>query len=131
MATTAASSGVPAVAGVVIVPYFIGFCAAIPWRSLHDPNRSVLGFSFLLTFGSCLGAAIVLREGAVCLVMAFPILWLGVALGVMTSLTLGQKGGRLQFSVIPALMVALVVDARMPGEETDVVVDEIVNRSLS
>lgn len=126
MVTNTAESSVPAVAGVFIVPYLIGFCAAIPWRSQRDPNRSVLGFSFLLTLGCCLGAALVLREGAVCLVMAFPILWLGVALGVMTSFTFAEKGGRLQFSIIPALMVALVVDARTPGEKASVVVDEIV-----
>ena len=127
--TMASKSGVPAVAGVFIVPYFIGFCAAIPWRSQPATERPVLGFSFLLTLGCCLGAAIVLREGSVCLAMAFPILWLGVALGLMTSFTLGQKGGRLQFSVVPALIVAMVVDARIPGEKTEVAVDEIVIRA--
>jgi len=114
----------------VLLPLIVGLVAAWFYRRL---NRS-LGITFLdALWVSLVGigaAAIVLREGVVCLVIVFPALYILV----LTGLLLGRiwfrwNYARLQLSLFPFLVLILLVDAFQGSTERAVVMDEILIRA--
>jgi uncharacterized membrane protein YhaH (DUF805 family) len=121
------SLAVPAAAvGVALIPFTIGFVAAFPWRDVPNSECRRWWVSLIITVFSGLGAAIVLHEGAVCLVMVAPLLWAAVYGGFCASLSSGKKDRRLQVSIVPGLLALLVADARIPSEKQGAVVDELI-----
>ena len=110
-----------------LLPLIVGLVAAWFYRRL---NRG-LGITFLdALWVSLVGigaAAIVLREGVVCLVIVFPALYVLV----LTGLLLGRIWFRwnyttLQLSLFPVLVLLLLVDAFQGSTQRAVVTDEIL-----
>jgi hypothetical protein len=110
-----------------LLPLLIGLIATWFYRRL---NRS-LGITFLDALWVSLvavgAAAIVLREGVVCLVIVFPLLY-GL---VLTGLLLGRiwfrpDYSKLQLSVFPLLLLLIVTDAFSNSAERAIVTDEIL-----
>lgn len=110
-----------------LLPLLVGLIAAWFYRRL---NRG-LGITFLdALWVSLVGvgaAAIVLREGVVCLVIVFPALY---AL-ILTGLLIGRiwfrpNYGKLQLSVFPLLVLLTVTDAFYSSTERATVTDEIL-----
>jgi hypothetical protein len=110
-----------------LLPLLVGLIAAWFYRRL---NRG-LGITFLdALWVSLVGvgaAAIVLREGVVCLVIVFPLLY---AL-VLTGLLLGRiwfrwNYTRLQVSIFPLLVLLTVTDSFYNSTELAIVTDEIL-----
>jgi len=112
-----AGHGYYALASIVILPLLIGFITGAIWRKAEVS----IGYSALLSSANAFAAigcaAIFLHEGAICLVMAFPLvfglIWGGTVLG---NLLFRPKGGNYPagVSVIPLLLFALVWDSAQP-----------------
>lgn len=104
---------VPEVAVLVgFVPVLMGLVSAFVWRSLSLSAGSLIGLSLVETgVGLCL-AALFLREGTVCLVIAAPLVWLFVLLGLFLGRYLfsPQTPRGLSATIAPALVAAVVVD---------------------
>jgi hypothetical protein len=114
----------------VLLPLIVGLVAAWFYRRL---NRS-LGITFLdalwVSLVGIAAAAIVLREGVVCLIIVFPALYVLV----LTGLLLGRiwfrwNYTRLQLSLVPLLALVTVTDAFYSTAERAVVTDEILIRA--
>ena len=110
-----------------LLPLLVGLIAAWFYRRL---NRG-LGITFLdALWVSLVGvgaAAIVLREGVVCLVIVFPALYVLI----LTGLLLGRiwfrwNYTRLQLSIFPLLVLLTVTDAFYSSTERAMVTDEIL-----
>ncbi|MEY2488265.1 MAG: hypothetical protein QOC70_207 [Verrucomicrobiota bacterium] len=110
-----------------LLPLLVGLIAAWFYRRL---NRS-LGITFLdALWVSLVGvgaAAVVLREGVVCLVIVFPALYLLI----LTGLLLGQiwfrpDYSKLQLSIFPLLVLLTLADAFYNSTEHAMVTDEIL-----
>ena len=114
----------------VLLPLMVGLVAAWFYRRL---NRS-LGITFLdALWVSLVGlgaAAVVLREGVVCLVIVSPALYVLI----LTGLLLGRiwfrpDYSKLQLSIFPLLVLLTVTDAFYASTERAVVTDEILIRA--
>jgi hypothetical protein len=110
-----------------LLPLLMGLIAAWFYRHL---NRGV-GITFLdALWVSLVGlgaAAIVLREGVVCLVIAFPALYLLILTGLLIGrIWFRWNYTRLQLSIFPLLFLLTVTDAFYSSAERAVVTDEIL-----
>jgi hypothetical protein len=111
----------------VLIPLVVGFASAWFWRRL---NRS-LGWSFLdALWASLMGlaaAAIILREGVVCLVIVFPALYTFVLTGVLLGrLWFRPNYSKLQLTIFPVLALLTIGDSLYHSEQKAVVTDQIL-----
>jgi hypothetical protein len=110
-----------------LIPFLIGLVAAWFWRGL---NRT-LGWSFLdALWVSLLGlaaAAIILREGVVCLVIVFPALYLFILCGILLGrIWFRPNYTRLQLTVFPLLALITLGESVYHSEHQAVVTDRIL-----
>ena len=104
-------------AATVLIPLLMGFLAGATWRKLGLSVGQTALFSILTTVVGVIAAVFFIHEGAICLVMASPMLftlvWGGTLLGILLC---RPKGGNrpLAVSVVPMLLVFLVYDAAQP-----------------
>src|SRR4051812_4277708 len=110
-----------------LIPFIVGVAAAWFWRRL---NRT-LNWSFLDAFWLALAgigaAAIVLREGVVCLVIVFPALYLFVLCGVLLGrLWFRPDYSKLRLTIFPLLVLVTLGEAFYHSERRDVVTDRIL-----
>jgi len=110
-----------------LIPFLVGLIAAWFWRRL---NRT-LGWSFLDAFWiSLLGlaaAAIILREGVVCLAIVSPALYVFVLCGVLLGRLLFRPNySKLRLTLFPLLALATFGESLYHSEEQAVVTDRIV-----
>lgn len=110
-----------------LLPLMVGLIAAWFYRRL---DRGV-GITFLdALWVSLLGlgaAAIVLREGVVCLVIVFPALYMLILTGLLSGrVWFRWNYTRLQLSVFPLLVLLTVTDAFYSSTERAVVTDEVL-----
>ena len=121
------NEGIFMIPSFFLLPLMVGLIAAWFYRRL---SRGV-GLTFLDALWISLvgvgAAAIVLREGIVCLVIAFP----AVYLLILTGLFIGRiwfrwNYTRLQLSILPALILLTVTDVFYSSAERAVVTDEIL-----
>jgi len=119
-------ANVLAIPSFVLVPLLVGLIAAWFWRRL---NRSIAWSALDALFTSLVGlaaAALVLREGAVCLVIAFPALYVLIFCGLLIGrLWFRPKFNKLQLTIFPLLAVLTLGEAAYHPEEQAVVIDEI------
>ncbi len=96
----------------VAIPLAMGMVSAWIWRPLKLSAGEISKCSLANTGLAVVGSALVLREGAVCLAMAFPLLasviWLGCGLG---NLLLDRTRRPLQMSLLPLFATCLFYDA--------------------
>src|SRR3954471_371124 len=110
-----------------LIPFFIGLVAAWFWRNL----RRTLGWSFLdalwVTLVGLGAAAVILREGVVCLVIVSPALYIFILCGIL----LGRVWFRpdhstLSLTIFPLVALLTLSDSIYHSERQDVVIDRIV-----
>jgi hypothetical protein len=111
----------------VLLPLFVGLIAAWFYRRL---NRS-LGITFLdalwVSLVGVAAAAVILREGVVCLVIVFPALYLLILTGLLIGRVWFRPDySRLQLSIFPLLILLVLTDAFYHSTERAVVTDEIL-----
>jgi hypothetical protein len=110
-----------------LVPFIVGLVAAWFWRRL---GRTI-GWSFLdALWVSLVGlgaAAIILREGVVCLVIVFPALYVFVTTGILLGrLWFRPNYSKLQLTIFPLLALLTLAESKYHSEERAVVTDQIV-----
>jgi hypothetical protein len=109
-----------------LIPCLIGFVSAWAWRSLTLSTRALALLSLLSTALGLGGAALIFREGAVCLLIISPILYCGVLAGAMSGRTIfRRRDGRMNVFIAPALALLVVAEPQWRTEQTSVVTDEI------
>jgi uncharacterized protein YndB with AHSA1/START domain len=111
---------------ILLLPFTIGFVAAWVWRPLELRTGQTLLHSLSCTVVGCAAAAVVLREGVICLLMASPILYLGIIVGALTGRAFFQGfDGRLNLCAAPLLILAVAGEPALRGQHTGLVTDEI------
>jgi hypothetical protein len=110
-----------------LIPFLVGMIAAWFWRRL---NRT-LGWSFLDALWVALvglaAAAIVLREGVVCLVIVSPALYVFILCGVLLGRVLFHPDySKLQLTVFPLLALITLGESVYHSERQAVVTDRIL-----
>jgi hypothetical protein len=110
-----------------LIPFLVGLVAAWFWRRL---NRT-LGWSFLdALWVSLLGlvaAAIILREGVVCLVIVFPALYIFILCGVLFGrIWFRPNYSRLQLTIFPLLALLTLAESIYHSEQQASVTDRIL-----
>ena len=121
------TQGVLAVPSFLLLPFIVGLVAAWFYRRL---DRSI-GITFLdalwVSLVGVAAAAIVLREGVVCLIIVFPALYLLVVAGLLVGrLWFRPNYSMLQLTIFPLLLLVTVTDALYGSGERTMVTDEIL-----
>jgi hypothetical protein len=110
-----------------LIPFLVGMIAAWCWRRL---NRTI-GWSFLdalwVTLVGLAAAAIVLREGVVCLVIVSPALYVFIVCGVLLGrIWFRPNYSKLQLSIFPLLALLTLGESVYHSEPQAVVTDRIL-----
>jgi hypothetical protein len=118
LGASSGGSGFYGVAATVLIPLLMGFMAALTWRELPLSGKNLaLGALINMLVGMAM-AYFFLHEGTVCLVMAFPLLYLMIWLSTLAATKMMRpKPGPLSVSVIPVLLGALLYDCWNPAKE--------------
>ena len=110
-----------------LVPLVAGFTAAWCWRRLQPTIGDCLIHSLTTTLLGLGGAAIVIREGAVCLVIASPALYAMILTGTLLGrIWFRPNDTRLRLSIVPLLALLTAGEAFQRTDESAVVTDEIL-----
>jgi hypothetical protein len=108
------------------VPFLVGFVAAWCWRELNLRIREMLVHSLLCTLVSFSIAALVFREGIVCLMILAPIFYIAVLVGALTGrIWFRRNNDRFNAYAIPALALIVLGEPFIRSPQTGVVTDEI------
>ena len=110
-----------------LIPFLVGLIAAWFWRRL---NRT-LGWSFLDALWTSLvglaAAAIILREGVVCLVIVSPALYVFILCGVLLGrIWFHPNYSKLQLTIFPLLALVTLGESLYHSEQQAVVTDRIM-----
>src|ERR1044072_3669655 len=109
-----------------LIPFFVGLVAAWFWRGL----RRILGISFLdalwVTLVGLAAAAIILREGVVCLVIVSPALYVFIVCGILLGRVWFRPDySKLTLTVFPLVALLALADSLYHLERQDVVIDRL------
>lgn len=108
------------------IPFAIGVAAAWVWRPLELRAGVMLLHSLSCTLLGLGAAFLFLSEGAVCLLIVSPILYLGVVAGALAGRIWFRKpNDRLNLCLAPIFLLAVVAEPALRGPHTGVVTDEI------
>ena len=111
-------SGVYGLAATVLIPLLMGVTAAYTWRKVPLTTGWLALMALVNTLVGMAMACFFLREGAVCLVMAFPLLYgMTLASTVIAAQVFRPKPGPLAVSIVPILLGALLYDCWNPAKE--------------
>ncbi len=116
-----------AVPSLGLVPLVAGFVAAWCWRRLRPTLGDCLIHSLTTTLLGLAGAAVFIHEGAVCLVIAAPALYVMILAGALLGRVWFRRNDtRLRLSIIPLLALLTAGEAMQRTDEMGVVTDEIL-----
>ena len=110
-----------------LIPFLVGLISAWFWRRL---NRT-LGWSFLDALWTSLvgltAAAIILREGVVCLVIVSPALYVFILCGVLLGRVWFRPNySKLHLTIFPLLALLTLGESVYHSEEQAVIIDKIL-----
>jgi len=116
-----------AVPSLCLVPLVAGFAAAWFWRHLRPTIGDCLLHSLTTTLLALAGAATVVHEGMVCLVIAAPALYVMILAGALLGrIWFRPNDTRLRLSILPVLALLTAGETFQRTNETGVVTDEIL-----
>lgn len=108
------------------VPFAIGVVAARVWSPLELRIGEVWLHSLFTTLIGIGAAFLCFQEGAVCLLMVSPILYLGIVAGAFVGRVWFRKStDRLNLCLAPFFIFAIAAEPAMRGSHSGVVTDEI------
>ena len=112
----------------VVVPAIMGLICAHAWRGLGLKTSGYLGWTFVNMLASIPVCVLILREGAICLIIIFPLVYLFMAVGVFVGRILYKDKGNktLQSSAFGILLVLFLVDTFSDHENIQLVSDTII-----
>ena len=110
-----------------LLPLLIGLTAAFVWRKLQPTLAETTLQCLYLTLLDVAGAAVFLREGTICLIIGFPLLYgLMLSGGLLGRVLFKRNPSRLHVSVLPLLALLALAEPLARTERTGVVTDEIL-----
>lgn len=111
---------------IFLVPFTVGVVAAWVWRPLELRIGQTLLHSLSCTGVGCAAAAAIFHEGVICLVIASPILYLGIVAGALAGRAWFRRNrDRLNLCLAPLLLLAVAGEPKLHGPHAGVVTDEI------
>lgn len=111
----------------VLVPMLMGIASAWVWRDLELNTRQTVGLCFLNGSIAILLSAAFLREGAICLVIASPLLFAFIISGTFLGKAMFKKrNDRLNISILAAILLAFIIDSRSEHTYQNMVSDVMV-----
>jgi hypothetical protein len=111
---------------IFLVPFTIGMVAAWVWRPLELRIGQTLLHSLTCTLVGIGASAVVFHEGVICLVIAAPILYLGIIAGALAGRVWFRKTkDSVNLCLAPLLLFAVAGEPKLHGPHTGVVTDEI------
>lgn len=121
------TAGILGFSQFLLIPFGMGLIASYFWLDmLRGPATEadlqnagvrrirkaiVGGVTFFNTLLACGGAFFILREGAICLLMASPLLWLFMWLGVLAGDHFWRKNPFLSASLVPLFLLLVFAEA--------------------
>jgi len=109
---------------LVLVPMAMGIAAAYFWRSLSFSLWEYFLWWIVTSLISPFGAYFAFKEGAVCLLIGFPILFVCGFAGVLLGrLLFKSKSATINLSVLPVLLIATLAEGKMRQSQQHVVED--------
>jgi hypothetical protein len=112
---------------LILIPFIVGMVAAWFWRRL-DRSLAISFLDALYTFlVSLAAAAIVMREGVVCLIIASPLLYVFLFTGILIGRFVFRPNySKLQLTVFPLLALLTLGESVYHSERQAVVTDRIL-----
>ncbi len=112
---------------LVLVPMAMGIAAAYFWRSLSFSLWEYFLWWIVTSLISPFGAYFAFKEGAVCLLIGFPILFVCGFAGVLLGrLLFKSRTATINLTVLPVLLLATLVEGKMRQDQQHVVEDHIL-----
>src|SRR5438093_4723790 len=112
---------------LVLVPMAMGIASAYFWRSLSFSLWEYFLWWIVTSLISPFGAYFAFKEGAVCLLIGFPILFVcGLAGVLLGRLLFKSKTATINLSVLPVLLIATLAEGKMRQDQRHVVEDRIL-----
>jgi hypothetical protein len=112
---------------LVLVSMAMGITAAYFWRSLSFSLWEYFLWWIVTSLISPFGAYFAFKEGTVCLLIGFPILFVCGFAGVLVGrLLFKSKTAAMNLSVIPVLLIATLAEGKMRQDQQGVVEDRLL-----
>jgi len=112
---------------LVLVPMAMGIAAAYFWRGLSFSLWEYFLWWIVTSLISPFGAYFAFKEGAVCLLIGFPILFVCGFAGVLLGrLLFKSKTATINLSVLPVLLLATLAEGKIRQDQLHVVEDRIL-----
>jgi hypothetical protein len=112
---------------LVLIPMAMGTAAAYFWRSLSFALWEYFLWWIVTSLISPFGAYFAFKEGAVCLLIGFPILFVCGFAGVLLGrLLFKSKTATINLSVLPVLLIATLAEGKMRQDQRHLVEDRIL-----
>src|SRR5207245_11748124 len=107
---------------LILVPMAMGIAAAYFWRSLSFSLWEYFLWWVITSLVAPIGAYLFFREGAVCLLIGFPILFVCGFAGVLIGrLLFKSKTAAINLSVILVLLIATLTEGKLRPDQQRVV----------
>jgi uncharacterized protein YndB with AHSA1/START domain len=111
----------------ILVPILMGIVSAYCWRSLPLKAWGYIGWSAVNTVAAVLTSHLILREGAFCLIIVFPLIFVFIATGALIGRVMFRKKNNiLKSSVFGILLIAFIVDSLSEHQNISMVSDTMI-----
>ncbi len=112
---------------LILVPMAMGVVAAYFWRSLSLRTSQYLVWWVVTSLVAPLGAYLIWKEGLVCLLVGFPILFVSGFGGVILGrVWFGSKMSKMNLSIVPLLFLAILAEGEFRIERESVMTDRVL-----
>lgn len=112
---------------LAIIPFLMGLAAALVWKPLKLGVRATVLHSFLCSLLCLAGAAIVFKEGIVCLIIFSPLLYIFLLTGALLGrVWFHVDRTKLNISFVPLLVLLVAGEPFFRSDDVAVVTDEIL-----
>lgn len=124
---TTGMEGVIILPNLMIVPFVMGLVSAWIWGPLNMERGNCILNTFISSIFSLGTAAVFLREGAICLIIVFPVLFLFELAGSLAGRTFFRSNrNNLHLGLVPLAAMLTVGEPFLRTPERNVVTDEIL-----
>jgi hypothetical protein len=110
-----------------LIPFVVGLIAAWFWRRIYRTIAWSMLDAFFVTLVGLAAAALILREGVVCLVIVSPVLYVFILCGILLGRVCFRPNySKLQLTIFPLLALVTLGESLYHSEQQAVVTDSIV-----
>lgn len=108
------------------VPFVMGAISGYFWHRAKLETAMYWSYAAALTVLAAFGSVFVLREGAICLIMASPLLYAMILLGVFLAHSLLERYGKMSVHLLPLYFLLILGDVLAPQNYQTSVADTVV-----